>query len=162
MRVKSFQIRPLTQGDKKWVASVLTENWGSEIIVARGKLHRADALPGFIAIQKEKPVGLIIYRIEAKDCEIVTLNSLEENKGIGSALIDAVKNAAVQVGCKKLRLVTTNDNTMALKFWQKRGFTLVTIYPGALEKSRLLKPEIPLIGIDGISIRDEIELELRL
>jgi hypothetical protein len=31
-----------------------------------------------------------------------------------------------------------------------------------MEKSRLLKPEIPLIGNDGIPIRDEIELEMIL
>ena len=32
----------------------------------------------------------------------------------------------------------------------------------ALEQSRKLKPEIPLIGNDGIPLRDEIELEIML
>jgi hypothetical protein len=31
-----------------------------------------------------------------------------------------------------------------------------------VEQSRKLKPEIPLIGNDGIPIRDEIELEMKL
>jgi hypothetical protein len=59
-------------------------------------------------------------------------------------------------------LITTNDNMAALRFWQKRGFMLVAVYTNALEQSRKLKPEIPLIGLDGIPLRDEIELELLL
>ena len=31
-----------------------------------------------------------------------------------------------------------------------------------MERSRELKPEIPLYGVDGIRIRDEIELEIVL
>ena len=50
----------------------------------------------------------------------------------------------------------------ALGFYQKRGFRLVAVHPGAVNESRKLKPEIPLIGNDGIPIRDEIELEIVL
>jgi hypothetical protein len=39
------------------------------------------------------------------------------------------------------------------------GFTLAAVHKGALNESRKLKPEIPLFGIDGIPITDEIELE---
>ncbi|MCG0275770.1 MAG: hypothetical protein L5655_06315 [Thermosediminibacteraceae bacterium] len=49
-----------------------------------------------------------------------------------------------------------------MKFYQKRGFLLVAVHRNALEQARKLKPEIPLIGIDGIPLRDEIELELPL
>jgi hypothetical protein len=59
-------------------------------------------------------------------------------------------------------LITTNDNTAALRFWQKRGFKLLRVHRNAVEKSRKLKPEIPLTGNDGIPIRDEIELEMML
>jgi GNAT superfamily N-acetyltransferase len=160
--MKPFQIRPLVEGDKAWVAHLLKEWWAGPRIVTRGKLHHADELPGFIAIQDSKPAGLITYDIVGEQCEIVTMNSLVEGKGIGSALIDAVKNVAVTAGCKRLWLITTNDNTAALRFWQKRGFRLAAAHRNAIEKSRLLKPEIPLTGNDGIPIRDEIELEMIL
>jgi len=90
------------------------------------------------------------------------MNSLVEGKGIGSALIDAVKSVAATAGCKRLWLITTNDNTNAMHFYQKRGFQLVAVHRNAMEKSRLLKPEIPLTNHDGIPIRDEIELEMVL
>jgi ribosomal protein S18 acetylase RimI-like enzyme len=160
--MKSFQIRPKNAADKDWTASLLAEWWAGPIIVTRGKTHQAGELPGFIAVQKEKPAGLITYRIDGKDCEIVTMNSLVEGTGIGSALTDAVKNTAATAGCKRLWLITTNDNTKALRFWQKRGFSLAAVYRNAVEQSRRLKPEIPLTGNDGIPIRDEIELEMIL
>jgi hypothetical protein len=50
----------------------------------------------------------------------------------------------------------------ALRFYHLRGFLLAAIYRNAIAASRKLKPEIPLQGIDGIPIRDEIELELLL
>ena len=39
---------------------------------------------------------------------------------------------------------------------------MVAVHRNAIEESRKLKPEIPLTGIDGLPIRDEIELELLL
>jgi hypothetical protein len=58
-------------------------------------------------------------------------------------------------------VVTTNDNLGALRFYQRRGFVLAALRPGAItEARRTLKPEISEIGADGIPIRDELELEL--
>jgi GNAT superfamily N-acetyltransferase len=160
--MKTFQIIRLTDDEKAWAASVLTDSWGSPVIVSRGRVYQADGLPGFIAVQKGKPVGLITYSLNDKECEITTMNSLVEGKGIGSALVEAVKSVAVASKCRRLYLITTNDNTKALRWWQKRGFTFKAIYPGAVEIWRLLKLEIPLLGNDGIPLRDEIELEMIL
>jgi N-acetylglutamate synthase-like GNAT family acetyltransferase len=162
MAMKSFQIRPKNKDDQAWVVTLLKEWWAGPKIVTRGKTHKADELPGFIAIQDGKPAGLITYKIIGDECEIVTMNSLAEGKGAGSALIGAVKNVATKAGCQRLWLITTNDNTKALRFYQKRGFKLVAVYRNALERSRKLKPDIPLTGNDGIPIRDEIEMEMML
>jgi ribosomal protein S18 acetylase RimI-like enzyme len=156
----SLKIRPAGKDDKKWVVNLLKEWWAGPEIVTRGKTHRADTLAGFIAVHKGKRAGLITYCIEGKNCEIVTMNSLTEGKGIGTALVDAVKTIAAVKECKKLRLITTNDNTNALRFWQKRGFHIAAVRVNAMEEYRKLKPEIPLTGNDGIPIRDEIELEM--
>jgi GNAT superfamily N-acetyltransferase len=158
----AFQIRELNENDKAWLTDLIKEWWAGPVIVTRGKLHHADGLPGFVAIHGCKPAGLVTYNIEGKECEIVTMNSSVENIGIGTALLDAAKAATSEKGCKRLWLITTNDNTHALRFYQKHGFTLAAIYPNAIEQSRKIKPEIPLTGNDDIPIRDEIELELML
>ena len=158
----NFQIRPLNETDRDWVTRLLQEWWAGPRIVIRGKIHQADKLPGFIAIHKDNPTGIITYDMDGDECEIITMNSLVEGIGIGTALIEAVKEIAISTGCKRLWLITTNDNTAALRFWQKRGFSLVAVHRNALEQSRKLKPEIPLVGNDGIPLRDEIELEVVL
>ena len=65
-------------------------------------------------------------------------------------------------GCTRLWGITTNDNLPALAFYQKRGFRIVAVRPGAIERARVMKPSIPLCGLDSIPIRDEIELEIDL
>jgi len=104
----------------------------------------------------------LTYHVDGRECEIVTINSLEEGVGVGSALLTAVKDKAKSLGCRRLWLITTNDNLNALRFYQKRGLHIAAVYPGAMERSRRLKPSIPLVGKDGIPLRDELELELSL
>ena len=94
--------------------------------------------------------------------EIVSIDSTHPGRGVGTALIEAVKKEARRQGCRRLWLITTNDNLNALRFYQKRGFALVAVHRNAIEISRRLKPEIPLTGHDGIPLRDEIELETLL
>ncbi len=155
-----FDLRPLSPADQGWVADFMTKHWGAEIVVAHGQSYHPAQLPGFAACQGSTPVGLVTYHIQGQDCEIVTLDSLLQGAGIGSALIDAVKSEARHNHCCRLWLITTNDNLNALRFYQKRGFELVKINRGAVNLARKIKPSIPLIGLDGIPIRDEIELEM--
>jgi len=155
------EIRPIDKNDIKWVISVLKRRWGSTKIITKGKAHQADQLPGYIALLDKKKKGVITYSIE-NDCEIVTLDCLSQGRGVGTALVKRVKETARKQGCKRVWLITTNDNTDALHFYQKRGFILSALYPNALKQSRKLKPEIPQTGIDGIPLRDEIELEFML
>lgn len=157
-----FTIRPVTGADRDWVASFAAQQWGSDQMVAHGQVFYLSRLEGFIAETGGEVVGLATYDIHGAACELTSLDSLREGLGIGGALIEAVKGTARRSGCQRLFLVTTNDNTHALRFYQRRGFTLCALRPGAVDESRKLKPEIPLLGSDGIPIRDEIELEMAL
>jgi len=159
--LSNFHIRPVDSDDKDWIGGLITERWGAEFIVAHGEVYHCQNLPGFIAVQKEERVGLVTYTIVGDSCEIVSLDSLRPCIGIGTGLLEAVKAAALESQCKRLWLVTTNDNLNALRLYQKRGFVLVTIHRNSLQATRKLKP-VPLVGHEGIPIRDEIELEMIL
>lgn len=158
--MSAFTLQPLHEKDRSWVAEFIREQWGSAVVVSRGRVHRPDSLPGFIAWDKDRPVGLVTYHLKGEACELVSLNSLAEGQGVGAALVQAVEAAARTAGCRRLWLITTNDNTPALRWYQKRGFRLASLHAGAIEHSRMIKPQIPLTGLDGIPIRDEIELEI--
>ena len=114
--------------------------------------------------QEVEYIGLITINvnIEANECEITTLDSLSEGSGIGSALVEAVENWAREYGIQRIWLITTNDNLAALKFWQKRDYELVAVHRNAIAQARRIKPQIPITGLNGIPIRDEIELEKHL
>jgi len=158
----TFEIRDLAEVDRSWVKEFIEVEWGGSTVVSRGQVHNPSSLPGFIALDSDRPVGLVTFNIDDKSCELVTLNSFKEGMGIGAALVESVVVNAKETGCHRLWLITTNDNTGALRFYQKNGFRLIAVHRDALEESRKLKPTIPLIGLDGIPIRDELELEIRL
>jgi ribosomal protein S18 acetylase RimI-like enzyme len=88
------------------------------------------------------------------------LETFIRNIGIGTKLIKKIMEIAKYNKCKRLWLITSNDNINALKFYQKRGFVFKNIYINGMEEARKLKPEISFIGENNIPIRDEIEFEI--
>jgi ribosomal protein S18 acetylase RimI-like enzyme len=128
-------------------------------MILHGQVFRSEDLDGFIV---DDWAGVVTYLIHGDACEIVSLDSLRENQGIGTALIDAVVQEARQRACRRVFLSTSNDNLRALGFYQRRGFELVEVRRGAVDAARKLKPGIPLMGDNGIPLRDEVELEMPL
>lgn len=158
-----MQINQIRNIPKSKVENFFINNWGSPEMVISSGIYDCSSLDGFVVQnQKEEIIGMITYVIRGAECEIISLDSLEEGKGVGSRLIRAVEEAVALVGCTSVKLVTTNDNLSALRFYQKRGYHLSNLYKNAVEKARKLKPEIPLVSEDGIPIRDEIELQKML
>jgi len=159
----NFKIRPVIEKDREWIKKFILKNWGSEKVISWGKVYYPHKLPGFVAVSNKKYLGLITFKIERGNCEIVTLNCIKKRRGIGTALIERVKKEALKLSCKKLKLATTNDNLDALRFYQRRRFYITDIHPNIVSFYRKkIKPQIPLVGYYKIPIRDEIRLEMRL
>ena len=127
------------------------------MVISSGIFY-CDTLDGFFLEEHNQIIGLITYRIQANEVEVISLDSLKEGKGIGSKLLDKVEDLAKQNNCKTVSLVTTNDNLNALKFYQKRGYRIAAIIPNAVNDARTIKPSIPIIGSDGIPLHDELKL----
>ncbi len=141
----------------------LTEQWHAEVVVAHDEPMRPVELPGFVAVDDGRIVGHVAYRIAGDACELVAIAVDPPWRGIGSALLQRVVEAARSAGCGLVWLTTTNDNLDALRFYQRRGFRLSRVRPGAVDEARrVLKPEIPSVGSYGIPMRDEIDLVLDL
>jgi ribosomal protein S18 acetylase RimI-like enzyme len=157
-----IEIRAAESAQAVWLTDFLARH-NSTRVASRGRLHYPAELAGFVAMRDGEPIGVLTYRVDGAECEIVTLHSDVENAGAGTALIERVTSDARAAGCRRLWLITTNDNTNALRFYQRRGFRIVTIHVRAVEEARrTLKPDIGLTGNDGILIRDEIEMEMDL
>jgi ribosomal protein S18 acetylase RimI-like enzyme len=156
-------VRAIEADDRPWVEGFVRDRWGSAGVVAHGELIDPAIQQGFVAEAGDERVGLVTYRLDARgDCEVITIDSVTERAGVGSALLDAAAAEARRSGCRRLWLITTNDKLNALRFYQRRGLRLVALRPGAVDESRRIKPEISEIGEFGIPLRDELELELLL
>jgi N-acetylglutamate synthase-like GNAT family acetyltransferase len=130
-------------------------------VARRGELVDPLEQSALIAERKDGALaGVLTYAIEGDECEVRTLHASEQWAGAGTALLKAVEQAAAERGCRRLWVLTTNDNVDALRFYQRRGFRLAALHPGAVDDSRVrLKPEIPETGEYGIPLRDEIVLD---
>lgn len=158
-----YEIVKLEEKDREKVNAILINEWEATDIIIRGKVIDGTKLDGFIALKNNEIIGLITYMVEANECEICSLNSFVENKGIGTALINKVKEYAEKNSCSRIKLITTNDNIRGLEFYQKRGFTFSNLFKNSIEEySRKLKPQIPLYADNGLPIKDEIELEIAI
>lgn len=157
-----ISVRRLTVDDMPRLRAAWKENWGDEFVVAHGAIYYPDALDGFIALDGDEWIGEITCTFSENVCEIVSLDSAREGMGVGTMLMTKVVEEAREKKCRRIFLITTNDNLNALGFYQKRGFELVAVHRGAVNESRKIKPGISMIGANNIPLRDEIELEMLL
>jgi GNAT superfamily N-acetyltransferase len=155
-------IAPAAAADRGWLEELWLQEWGGLTMVTRGRVHCLADMSALIAWEVGARVGAATFRIEGAEAELMSLNALTEGKGVGSALLAAAEEAARAAGARRLWLITSNDNLDALRFYQRRGYRLAAVYPGAVDEARLTKPTIPLQGYYDIPIHDDIELEKRL
>lgn len=153
-----MQIQPLDATWRDAVNAYIRTLWGGPMIVALDELYDSSELPGFVAVDGGALLGMALYRISEQGCEVSALLTLVQGMGVGAALLDAVKRAAS--GKQRLWLVTTNDNTHAIRFYQKYGFSLKAVHIGGFETVRRLKGELPARGNDGIPIEHIFEFEM--
>jgi GNAT superfamily N-acetyltransferase len=170
------EIRSIEAGDADRVRAFLEAHNGPLRVVSRGLLHDLRTLPGFLAENDRELAGVLTYRtmrappaargletvLGPLELEVVTLNAVPPGRGTGSRLLAHAIAHARSIGCSRLWLITTNDNDPAIRFYDRRGMVRVAVYAGAIRNSRAIKPEIPLTGVGGQPIEDEIEYEVRV
>ncbi|MGH8995891.1 MAG: GNAT family N-acetyltransferase [Acidimicrobiales bacterium] len=157
-----MEVRDRRPDDDEWIAAFLTERWGATEVVNRGGVHDASGLPALVAEVDGQAVGLLTYREDGADIEVVTIDSISRSLGVGTALLTRLRDEAMSRGCRRLWLTTTNDKIEALTFYLRRGFRLRAVHRGAVDTARVMKPSIPVVGDRGIELHDELELHLSL
>jgi ribosomal protein S18 acetylase RimI-like enzyme len=152
-------IRPITAADRALIEEIGPQRWSGDIVVVHDTTFRPAGLPGFLAEEDGEVVGLLTYaQVTPDTVEVVTIDAFDARNGVGTELLAAAVDAAAGLGARQVVLTTTNDNVDALRFYQRRGFRLTGLRPGALAATRRLKPQVPLTGNYGIPLTDELEL----
>nr|ALB00630.1 acetyltransferase GNAT family protein [Mammaliicoccus stepanovicii] len=137
------------------------EDYDNEMVVSTGR-YTLSELPCVVAIKNNNVFGLLTYQIYDDYLEIISIDSFLENKGIGSELLKKIETIALDLNKKMIKVITTNENIKALYFYQKNKYRIIEIIANAVIEARKIKPTIPLIGENGIEIKDEIILIKKL
>jgi ribosomal protein S18 acetylase RimI-like enzyme len=159
----NLRLAPIADdADRRWLADLWQSEWGGSMVVSRGQVHDLAEQETRIAWRDGTRAGAVTYRLDGDECEVTSISATVPRVGVGTALLAAAEAGARAAGCRRVWLITTNDNLDALRFYQRRGYRLVAVYPDSIDVARQIKPNISLVGNYGIPIRDEVELEKRL
>ena len=156
-------VQEIAPGDRSWVAEMLRQEWTSTSVARLGELIEAAHLPGYLAtLGGGQRVGLALVAVRDRDYEVVAISTTEPRRGIGRALMERCLAEARAAGCRRVWLVTTNNNVAAIAFYQQMGLDLRALHRHAVAQAREIKPTIPVRDAVGVPIDHELEFELLL
>lgn len=157
-----MEFRGVSTNDRDALSKFIEKRWGCDYLVSKMKIYTANDLDAFICEEDSRIIACATYYIEGGECEVVSLDSLKPGEGLGRQLMSMVEESARKSGCTRIWLMTTNDNTHALRLFQRLGYRICEVLLDEVKRYRQIKPCIPAIGNDGIPIMDIFELEKQL
>jgi ribosomal protein S18 acetylase RimI-like enzyme len=151
----NVSIRRLVAGDDAADRLIETE-LGGRMQARLGEVHDVLSESVLGAWDGERLVGVVTRK--GAELAALCVAADRRGRGVGGALVEAVAADAAANGQIELWLVTTNDNLDAVRLYQRHGFRITEIHAGGVDRARELKPQIPLMGQQGIPMRDELVL----
>lgn len=149
-------VRRIDDDDAAFMLDLMQREWGLPVVSLSGA-HDPTCLPGYVAVSDGRRLGALTWREDASGIEVVTLNSLYEGAGAGSALLEAAHRLALRRG-RRLWLTTTDDHVEAVGFYLRRGMELVAVHRDFVDTVRRFKPAAGAGGAGG-SYRHALELQ---
>jgi ribosomal protein S18 acetylase RimI-like enzyme len=150
-------VRQAEPQDHEPVLALFRRDFGRAAIVAFGEVMPLEDQPAMIAEMKGELAGALAYRLMPDALHVVALatDPMWQRSGVASHLVAEVEILARRHGLRKLVFSTSNDNLPALYFYQRRGWTIAEVVPGAMIPHRAAPNAV---GFAGIPVRDEIRL----
>jgi len=151
--------RRYSKDDARWAVDLLGRTTG-RYRFRRGVSTDAANLPGIVAMNAGRPVGLATVLAMKHEIEIIAASAEPGYDHAIGQLLAAVTSAS-GIGCKRIAIVCYNAELSLQRLVQQAGFTMCTVRAGAISSSRLrlARGQIPS-NIGGVPVRDEIEFEL--
>jgi len=134
--------------------------WGETEVECFDRTYDVLALPAFLAFCGDEVAGMLSYALEEDRINIVMLNVHPEYQGRHTArsLLAMVEEEARARGVSRLVVTTSNDDLPALYVYQRWGFVIHEVKPGAILEHHGHEEA----GFATIPVRDEIRLERHL
>ena len=155
----ALSVRPATSADYDRIKELALYFWDETEVECFGREYDVLGCPAFLACDGSDVVGMASYAVEPgwDAVALVMLNVLPacQDRDGGGALIEALVDEAMRLGRARILVATSNDDLLALAFYQRHGFYLAKLIPGAIAQHHGGE----LTGFAGIPVRDEIQLE---
>ena len=119
-----MQIQQIDQMKRKSVNEFILKRWYSMVMVVHGESISLENADGWFASEDEIIIGLITYRIVNSEMEILSLDSLREKNGIGTALINKAIEVAEKVKDYSASDVLASFLSEHIELYTKQAFIL--------------------------------------
>jgi GNAT superfamily N-acetyltransferase len=158
LQLPSVLVRQAEPEDREACLALFRRDFGREAIVAFDEVMNLEECPAIVAEMKGELAGALVYRLVPDALHVVALatDPVWQRSGVASHLVAEAELLADRHDRRRLIFSTTNDNLPALYFYQRRGWTLTEVVPGAMI------PHASGVGFAGIPVRDEIRIEKML
>ena len=151
-------VRQAAPEDREDTLALFRRDFGRAAILAFGEVMTLENHPAIVAEMRGEVAGALAYRLLPDALHVVALatDPMWQRSGVATHLVAEVELIARRHGLRRMVFATTNDNLPALYFYQRRGWTITEVVPGAMIP-HVRTPEGA--GFAGIPVRDEIRLQ---
>ena len=151
--VGTVRVLPIGDDDRAWLGDLIESRWGLPVVSVSRVYDDPAALDGFIAWLDGERAGAVTFMPDpdGAGCEVVTLNAVLPGRGVGRALVEAVRDRAAADGIDRVWLITTTDLTGAIGFYEHLGMRRGRTWPAFDRVVRAAKPALPAdLAFDAI------------
>jgi N-acetylglutamate synthase-like GNAT family acetyltransferase len=139
-----IEIRAARADDAGWIVQAARDVLGSEYQVHSQRQFVVTDVDVLIAERSAEPIGFLAWELRDDTCETLAIACTHRGEGAGTALMEALHRLAAERGCRRLKVVTTDVNVGARRFYERLGYDIAAIREGAVDECRLrYKPELP-------------------
>ncbi len=140
------------------IEQIWKRRWGLPMCSPGRQYQPADVEGLAVTGRDGEVLALVTWAVDGAEAELTSLDALQTGRGYGSRLMESAEARLAARGVKRVHHFLANDNTPALAFYQRHGYHLAKIHPGAIDEIRKIKTIIPPAGRDGIPLRDAWEV----
>lgn len=154
----AVRIRQAAEADRRTVVDLFQRDFGRTRLIAFGEEVRLDAADAVVAEMEGDIAGALAYRLGDGHLQILALatDPMWQRSGVGAFLVAEAEVLARSHQLPRVIVATTNDNIPSLYFYQRRGYHITEVLPGAVPQHF---KEAAAVGFAGIPIRDEFRLQ---
>lgn len=150
-------VRDATPADRELAEDIFRREFGGRQLVADGQPVTAERAELLVAETEGGVAGALAWRRLPDALHIIALatDPMWQRAGIGSYLLAEAELLARRLSLARVIITLSNDNIPAQYFYQRRGYRLMRVLPGAIAAH---PSNAGLIGFADIPVVDEVQL----